>query len=136
MTTVSTLRDLESDYLEGWQRLSPAMRARLGSYGGWKAGYETTLSVHPRASVLRADSHSAVLAVTLRASDLDACGDNSHDVRAERAHTVRSVEHHCAVVFVVGPLPTEALHLLPPDLDCHLNRMYMSSNTAGPENAG
>jgi hypothetical protein len=66
------------DYAAAWHELSFDLRSRLGNYHDWKAGYDTTVSATPRVTVLRADRRTAVLAVTLKATDLDACGETIH----------------------------------------------------------
>lgn len=63
-------------YGDAWKLLSPGLQGELGGYGAWKDGYATTVAT--KASGVHAtavSSASVTVALTLNATDVDACGD-------------------------------------------------------------
>jgi hypothetical protein len=63
------------DYDSAWNRLSPSMKERIGSYRQWRRGYKYTDSTKVEHISLHKVSYKAATAdLTLRSRDTDACG--------------------------------------------------------------
>lgn len=66
-------------YSEAWALLAPTLQAELGGYAAWRDGYETTVSTRAHGiRALRASSSSAVVALSIDATDIDECGATIH----------------------------------------------------------
>jgi hypothetical protein len=64
-------------YREAWSLLSPGLQVRLGGFTAWHEGYRYTESTNvSSARVIGTTGSTSTVAVELRASDLDACGDH------------------------------------------------------------
>ena len=64
------------DFPAAWSRLPSAVRAGSGSFDAWRAGYDTTLSNEVSGVTVDTTNPAiASVALTLRATDLDACAD-------------------------------------------------------------
>jgi len=62
-------------FADAWKLLSPAVKARFGTFADWSAGYATTLSSAPEdVRVSRAADGSAVVRHILLARDRSKCG--------------------------------------------------------------
>ena len=63
-------------YDKAWSLLAPGLQSELGGYSAWKAGYTTTVSTRATGvNATDATSGSATVALQLRSTDLDQCGD-------------------------------------------------------------
>jgi hypothetical protein len=62
-------------FADAWKRLSPAVKARFGTFAHWRAGYATTLASTPQdVRVTPAADGSAIVRHVLAARDRTACG--------------------------------------------------------------
>jgi hypothetical protein len=57
-----------------WRTLGPAVRARFGSFAGWRAGYATTRSSRPERLRVTRTGSSATVEHVLAATDRTPCG--------------------------------------------------------------
>ena len=59
-----------------WDLLAPTLQAELGGYATWKAGYQTTVATKAKSiDATSVTSLAATVALELKATDSDACGD-------------------------------------------------------------
>jgi micrococcal nuclease len=60
-------------FLTAWRMLAPGLRRKLGPYRQWRAGYRRSLGTSVLSARARLSGEKAVVAVSLRARDRDAC---------------------------------------------------------------
>jgi endonuclease YncB( thermonuclease family) len=60
-------------FLRAWRMLGPGLRRRNGSFNRWKAGYGLSLGTTVRSARARLSGRRAVVTVSLRSRDRDAC---------------------------------------------------------------
>jgi endonuclease YncB( thermonuclease family) len=61
-------------FARAWDMLGRPVRRKLGSFAAWKAGYRRSLGVSVTSTNVRLSGPGAVVALTLRSRDRDACG--------------------------------------------------------------
>jgi endonuclease YncB( thermonuclease family) len=62
-------------FLIAWRMLGPRLQRKLGPYRQWRAGYRRSLGTSVRSARARLAGRRAVVAVSLRARDRDACSE-------------------------------------------------------------
>ena len=84
----------EKRFDEAWNSLSPAVRKRFGGFGGWKAGYGTTLYSKPRTFTVTAAESGATVKHLLIARDTNCTGERRFSV----TWTLRRVSEQWSVI--------------------------------------
>jgi hypothetical protein len=92
-------------YRQAWGLLSPALQAEQGGFDAWRDGYSSTLET--KASDVEASNvsrRSATVALSLKAIDLDECGDTVEQTFAGTWTLERESQRFLGAVFDVAKI--------------------------------